>query len=850
MNSKLTLSIIMLFLVMGIAFGFTPIPGGPKQGTSEMDRVTLQPFYQVSQPDRATFLTDYNSLFYTFLQVHIFSYHDSTNFSGFWTGTLNQDQYHYTTTSAGIYNITGSEPYSLLSGQAHVAGYFAKDEDGKGVANKFLTFMPPYEWGGEKFIVFSYTNGTEVLVTNLTNGDTLLTTTLDDGQRAELTSTALNKWLKVEATNPVSVLSYADQEYSVPARNGPFVGTDFYTWVGRIGNWQNDLNIVAWKDSTSYLVTYMDTGDTIASGMINRTEIACVQTIQNQYVRVTSDKNVSVSVAPYLSWSGSGYARFTTMRDSTGFGAGNYFVFPINGAGVNVHVLSYRDNNSITIKDLNNNIVLWSGTLNTGGTHAVTVNGSARRIEVQSSDLLSVDVYYSGYGADFAPLEFAAPGHDVGVTEILAPTGTIPVGSVVTPKAVVHNFSSYTETFPVKFEFTGYSNTQTVTNLASGSTDTVEFDSWTAVAGSYNTFSYSQLAGDDDPTNDTVYGSFEVTSGMVHDVGVTEMLTPTGTVFEGTPVTPTAVVENFGAETETFDVVFTFDLSTYNLVVKQPAVYKVDKMSHQVVKTLHIDQVYSETLEITLDAGEVDTLEFTPWTAAIGTYSAMCYSMLDGDENPTNDTAYSRFVVVPAAGHDVGVLEILEPLGTITADSTVIPTAVVKNFGGFYEEFYVFFNIGCAYSDFRCVRLGAGEIDTVTFDSWLAVAGYYNEDAVTYLETDENPDNDAVAEWLTVNEPLDGISGDKVPIDFKLFKPYPNPTANRISINFGLPNPSNVELSVYNINGSKVKELVSETKAPGYYRIDTDCRELGSGVYIVKMKADKFEARTKFIVTN
>jgi hypothetical protein len=336
----------------------------------------------------------------------------------------------------------------------------------------------------------------------------------------------------------------------------------------------------------------------------------------------------------------------------------------------------------------------------------------------------------------------------------------------------------------------------------------------------------------------------------IHDVGVTTILAPLGNIPEGATVTPTALAENFGTETETFMVVFEFSSLVLDQKLVQSSILSSENIAR--VNTAHFqaDEAYSDTMMVTLAAGEMDTVEFTPWTAVIGTYDMMSYSMLDGDENPENDTAYGRFVVIPSAGHDVGVLEILEPLGTIIGGSTVIPTAVVKNFGGFYENFWVFFNIGCIYSDFRYMGLDAGAVDTVMFDPWLAVVGYYNEEAVTYLETDENPANDAVDEWLTVDEPSDGFAGKNVPANFALFKPYPNPTANRIAIGFGLPNPSNVELSIYNINGVMVKELVSETRAPGYYRIDTDLRGLGNGVYIVKMKADQFEARTKFIKTN
>ncbi|MDH5682889.1 MAG: T9SS type A sorting domain-containing protein [candidate division WOR-3 bacterium] len=188
--------------------------------------------------------------------------------------------------------------------------------------------------------------------------------------------------------------------------------------------------------------------------------------------------------------------------------------------------------------------------------------------------------------------------------------------------------------------------------------------------------------------------------------------------------------------------------------------------------------------------------------------------------------------------HDVGVIEILEPLDTIYAGSTVTPTAVVKNFGSFYEDCWIFFNIGCEYSDFRFIGLEAGEIDTVTFDPWLALTGYYNEGAATYLETDENPENDTVSEWLTVIE-VQAVT---------LFKPYPNPTPHNLAISFTLPNQSNVEITVYNINGQTVKTLISGTKAVGNYLINTDCRGLKNGVYFVKMKTDNFEAREKFVV--
>jgi hypothetical protein len=211
-----------------------------------------------------------------------------------------------------------------------------------------------------------------------------------------------------------------------------------------------------------------------------------------------------------------------------------------------------------------------------------------------------------------------------------------------------------------------------------------------------------------------------------------------------------------------------------------------------------------------------------------------------------------EYAVQPGTGHDVGTLQILQPLDTIIAGTMVTPTAVFKNFGGYDESFLVFFQIGCVFSDFRLISLGAGQTTTVTFNQWLAVTGYYNEEASTYLETDENPANNSVSGWLTVIKPAywyRNIAGDGVPIYFELFKPVPNPVINDLSISYALPNPSRVEIAIYNINGRLVKNLISETRAAGTYHLNTDCQKLGNGVYIVKMKAGKFEAIEKFVVT-
>ncbi len=195
--------------------------------------------------------------------------------------------------------------------------------------------------------------------------------------------------------------------------------------------------------------------------------------------------------------------------------------------------------------------------------------------------------------------------------------------------------------------------------------------------------------------------------------------------------------------------------------------------------------------------------------------------------------------------HDVGVIEILEPIDTTYVGVTITPSAVVKNFGINDDDFYVFFNIGRVYTDSLFISLGAGDTAAIEFDPWVAIIDYnnvtsaYNICAATYLETDENPYNDTIFNWWKVVEPSE---------DIKLYKPLPNPTANILEVSFALTKQSNVEITIYNVNGQIVKKVLSETKYNGTYKITSDCQEFRNGVYLVKMKTDNFEAIQKFIV--
>ncbi|MCX8015132.1 MAG: C25 family cysteine peptidase, partial [candidate division WOR-3 bacterium] len=74
-----------------------------------------------------------------------------------------------------------------------------------------------------------------------------------------------------------------------------------------------------------------------------------------------------------------------------------------------------------------------------------------------------------------------------------------------------------------------------------------------------------------------------------------------------------------------------------------------------------------------------------------GTHPVSCSTAFTGDINPANDTARkSVFVRVL----DVGVTEIVQPVGIVDSTATVIPKAMVKNYGNTTVSFPVTFRIG------------------------------------------------------------------------------------------------------------------------------------------------------------
>ncbi len=92
-----------------------------------------------------------------------------------------------------------------------------------------------------------------------------------------------------------------------------------------------------------------------------------------------------------------------------------------------------------------------------------------------------------------------------------------------------------------------------------------------------------------------------------------------------------------------------------------------------------------------------------------------------------------------------------------------------------------------------------------------------------------------------------------LPLTLQLNQNYPNPFNPQTTISFNLPAKMNVELSVYNILGSKVTTLVNTEMEAGPHQVVFDGKDqmgksVGTGVYFYRLKTDENTITKKMVL--
>ncbi len=79
------------------------------------------------------------------------------------------------------------------------------------------------------------------------------------------------------------------------------------------------------------------------------------------------------------------------------------------------------------------------------------------------------------------------------------------------------------------------------------------------------------------------------------------------------------------------------------------------------------------------------------------------------------------------------------------------------------------------------------------------------------------------------------------PEDFLLVNSYPNPFNAVATIRFWLGHPHRVRITVQNLQGQMVRQLLDETKSAGWHQVGFDATHLASGIYLCRVMVGSFQ---------
>jgi len=91
-------------------------------------------------------------------------------------------------------------------------------------------------------------------------------------------------------------------------------------------------------------------------------------------------------------------------------------------------------------------------------------------------------------------------------------------------------------------------------------------------------------------------------------------------------------------------------------------------------------------------------------------------------------------------------------------------------------------------------------------------------------------------------------SSDIVPSSYSLEKAYPNPFNPTTTVGFSLSSAAYVDVTVYDITGRVIENLVGEYRSAGSHKVVWNASNMASGVYFVQLNVDGFTDTQKLML--
>jgi hypothetical protein len=113
----------------------------------------------------------------------------------------------------------------------------------------------------------------------------------------------------------------------------------------------------------------------------------------------------------------------------------------------------------------------------------------------------------------------------------------------------------------------------------------------------------------------------------------------------------------------------------------------------------------------------------------------------------------------------------------------------------------------------------------------------------------------ALVDDLSFGMTTDIEQNTEIPSDYALNQNYPNPFNPTTTISYSIPSvqtssnlQQNVNLTIYDLLGREVKNLVNESKQPGNYEVTFDASSITSGIYYYTLTSSNFTQTKKMLL--
>ncbi|MCW8848365.1 MAG: T9SS type A sorting domain-containing protein, partial [Melioribacteraceae bacterium] len=95
---------------------------------------------------------------------------------------------------------------------------------------------------------------------------------------------------------------------------------------------------------------------------------------------------------------------------------------------------------------------------------------------------------------------------------------------------------------------------------------------------------------------------------------------------------------------------------------------------------------------------------------------------------------------------------------------------------------------------------------------------------------------------------LDLRQNNNVSVDYYLGQNYPNPFNPTTNIAYSIPESGHINLSIYDVLGNEVLNLINEYKTIGNYSISFNAGDLSSGIYFYTIKSGRYMKTKKMLL--